>query len=243
MRRLIALPALFLALLAGCARQPRTIATPSATAYGAALVVSSGDKQMAPAGSTLEQPVSVQVNDAQGNAVAGALVALEAAPGVICSPPAGLTDSSGQFTAEVALGGQAGRYALTAVTHDSGGKRIEVKMDELALGYQQMLGRQLNDHYCDRCHNQESTAERVSNYDNLTAKPHPFAEGDTLNKLTDEDLQAIISHGGPALGRSAEMPPWGYTLSPSEIQALIAYIRAVSDPPYQTKGFVYANHR
>jgi mono/diheme cytochrome c family protein len=229
--------------LAGCNRRSQIPAPPAATAYGTAIVVSSGDKQVAPAGASLDLPVTVQVNDAQGNAVAGALVAIEAAPGVICAPPAGLTDASGQFTAQVSLGGQAGHYPLTAVTHDSGGKRVEIKLDELALGYQQVLGQRLNDQYCDRCHNQESTSERVSNYDNLTAKPHPFSEGDTLNKLTDEELTAIVSHGGPALGRSAEMPPWGYTLSSSDIQALIAYIRAVSDPPYQTKGFVYANNR
>ena len=36
------------------------------------------------------------------------------------------------------------------------------------------------------------------------------------------------------------MPPYGYTLSKTEIQALISYIRLVSDPPYQASGMVYA---
>jgi mono/diheme cytochrome c family protein len=228
---------------AGCSRQPSSTAAPPPAAYGAAIVASSGDKQIAAAGVWLEQPVVVQVNDAQGNAVAGALVAMEAPAGVVFSPSNGLTDSSGQFTSTVALGGQAGRYQLRAVTRDRSGKRLEVKLEETAMDYQQVLGHELNLQYCDRCHNSESTAERVSNYDNLTAKPHAFSEGDALSKLTDEDLAAIISHGGPALGRSAEMPPWGYTLSRSGIQALIAYIRAVSDPPYRTKGVVYARNR
>jgi mono/diheme cytochrome c family protein len=231
-----------LILLAGCRPKPQTIA-PAAKAYGAAIVVSSGDKQVAGTGTLLDQPVVVQVNDAQGNAVEGAPVVMEASPGVTFTPAAGLTDSSGQFTTAVALGGQSGRYQLTAVTRDSGGKRIEFKLQQIALGYQQVLGRQLNLQYCDRCHNPESTAERVSNYDNLNAKPHPFTEGDALNKLSDDDLVAIISHGGPALGRSAEMPPWGYTLSKTDVQALVSYIRAVSDPPYQTKGLVYAKSR
>lgn len=235
---------LALTLTAACGpKHPQTAAAPQATAYGAAIVVSSGDKQIAEIGSALDQPVVVQVNDAQGTAVVGAPVTMEAAPAVVFAPAAGVTDSSGQFTTNVSLGGQAGRYQLTAVTRDSGGKRIETKLDEVALGYQQVLGQQLNLKYCDRCHNSESTAERVSNYDNLTTKPHPFSEGDTLNKLTDEELTAIISHGGPAIGRSAEMPPWGYTLSKSDVQALLAYIRAVSDPPYQSKGLVYATNR
>ena len=36
------------------------------------------------------------------------------------------------------------------------------------------------------------------------------------------------------------MPPYGYTLSKSEIDALIAYIRLISDPPYRASGMVYA---
>lgn len=49
-----------------------------------------------------------------------------------------------------------------------------------------------------RCHNPESTAERVSNFDNLEVKPRLFTEGDTLNKMSGPDLTAIIDHGGPA---------------------------------------------
>jgi hypothetical protein len=36
------------------------------------------------------------------------------------------------------------------------------------------------------------------------------------------------------------MPPSGYTVSKSDIQALLAYIRAVSDPPYHGHGLAYA---
>jgi len=58
--------------------------------------------------------------------------------------------------------------------------------------------------------------------------------------MSDADLIAIISHGGPALNKSAEMPPWGYTLSKGDIAALVSYIRAVADPPYEAGGLVYA---
>jgi mono/diheme cytochrome c family protein len=53
-------------------------------------------------------------------------------------------------------------------------------------------------------------------------------------------LNAIITNGGPALQKSALMPAWGNTLSKSEIQALIAYIRAVSDPPSRDSGPLYS---
>jgi mono/diheme cytochrome c family protein len=61
--------------------------------------------------------------------------------------------------------------------------------------------------------------------------------------MSDQDLTAIISHGGPALSKSSEMPPFGYTLKKSDIEALVAYIRAVADPPYKPTGLVYAQNR
>jgi mono/diheme cytochrome c family protein len=223
-----------------CSRKVGSAPLPKPTAFAAAIAESSGGKQFGQTGALLPQPVVVQVNDAQGTAVAGALLEFSAVPGVTFDPANGLTDSSGQVTTNVSLGGMAGRYELVASTTDKSHKQIELKIEEIALGYQQALGRHLNDQYCERCHNPESTVERVSNYDNLEIKPHPFTEGDTLNKISDADLTAIISHGGPALNKSALMPAWGNTLSKSDIQALISYIRAISDPPSRSAGPVYA---
>jgi mono/diheme cytochrome c family protein len=166
-------------------------------------------------------------------------VKLTGPSGVVLVPPSGLTDGSGQFTATVILG-SSGRYQLTASTLDRNGKPVSVAVTAVSLGYEQVLGRQLNAQYCGRCHDPESTPERVSNFDNLDPKPHAFSEGDALNKISDADLSAIISHGGPALGKSPAMPPYGYTLSKRDIQALVAYIRAIADPPYRTAGVVYA---
>jgi mono/diheme cytochrome c family protein len=232
-----------LALLGtSCSRKSAASPALKPTGVGAAIVESSGGKQFPQTGSLLPQPVVVQVNDAQGAAIAGAQVEFAAAPGVTFDPPSALSDSSGQVTTNVSLGGMAGRYQITAFTFDKSHKKVELKLEEIALGYQQTLGRRLNDQYCDRCHNSESTAERVSNYDNLEVKPHPFSEGDTLNKLSDADLIAIITNGGPALQKSALMPAWGNTLSKSDIQALIAYIRAVSDPPSRNSGPLYSEN-
>jgi mono/diheme cytochrome c family protein len=231
----------FALLAVSCSKRSES-PTLKPTAFGARMAESSGGKQFAQAGTLLAQPVVVQVNDEQGTAVPGALVEFRAAPGVIFDPGSALTDASGQVTTNVSLGGVAGRYQITASTFDKAHQRIELKIEEIALGYQQTLGRQLNDQYCDRCHNAESTAERVSNYDNLEVKPHPFNEGETLDKLSDGDLTAIITYGGPALNKSALMPAWGNTLKKSDVQALIAYIRAVSDPPSRGAGPVYTKN-
>ena len=229
-----------LALGSGCTRKSVSAAGPAPTAFGAALVESSGGKQIGATGSALPQPLVVQVNDEQGNAVPGASVAFHGPAGVSFDPSSGMTDSSGQLSTSATLGEMAGRYQLVAGTTNKAQKKVELKVDEIALDYQRRWGQLLDDKYCARCHNPESTPERVSNFDNLEVKPHAFTEGETLNRMSDADLMSIIGHGGPALNKSPLMPPYGYTLTKSEMQALIAYIRTIADPPYQAPGMVYA---
>jgi mono/diheme cytochrome c family protein len=229
-----------LAVIAGCRSKPEPGSAPKPTAVGATLVEVSGGQQIGATGAALDQPLVVQVNDEQGTAVTGALVEFSGPAGVRFDPLGGLTDSSGQFSASVTLGSVAGRYQLTARTSTNSQKSVELKIEEIALGYQQQVGLQLNNKYCARCHDPESSPERVSNYDNLAVKPHPFTEGDALNKMSDPDLTAIVSHGGPALKKSPLMPAYGDTLSKTEIEALIAYIRMISDPPNQAAEIVQA---
>lgn len=229
-------------MCAGCAHRPASTPVLKAKAAGTAIVLVSGDKQLGSPGSQLSQPLVLQVNDDQGNAVTGAKVELTGPRGVVFSPAQVLTDDSGQATIKVMLGGIAGRYELTASSQDAHGKTFTLPVAEYAAGYQEEVGYEVNGKYCSRCHDSESTTEQVSNYDNLAVKPHSFASGDVYNKLSESDLANIIAHGGPAMNRSALMPPYGWTLNKAETQAMIAYIRLVSDPPYVAPGVVYTKH-
>jgi mono/diheme cytochrome c family protein len=241
MKHLVIPALLLLIVLAGCNRQARP-PVPVAKAYGTAITEVGGGKQVAGVGAILDQPVVVQVNDAQGSPVAGALVVIQTAGGAAATPDAGLTGADGQLTSTVTLGVSAGRYQIVATTRDKSGKPAELRLDEIALGYQQQQGRVLNDKYCARCHDPESTPERVSNHDNLKAAAHAFTEGAVLNAMSDADLASMIGYGGPALNKSPEMPPYGYTLNKADVDALFAYIRAVADPPYRLKGLTYAKN-
>ena len=238
-RRWLLYVLLLTAFYASCTRHtPRQSA--DAASYGNALIEVSGGTQSASVGSTLDQPVVVQVNDDKGVAIPDALVHFSGPAGVTFNPTVVKSDSSGQASTTVSLGGATGRYKIVSWIQVRNGKRIELALEEIALGYEEVLGRELAARYCTRCHDQESTVERVSNYDNLKTKPHALNDGDTLNKMSDEELGSIVSHGGPALNRSSEMPAYGYTLSKVDIQALFAYMRAVSSPAYQSKGVIYA---
>jgi mono/diheme cytochrome c family protein len=228
-------------LSAACAKRS-AVPEEKPKAFGSALVTVSGEKQTAGVGVSLDQPLVVQVNDAKGAPVSGALVHLTGAGGTTFQPEHGLTGADGQFTANVTLGGMSGHYQIAATTVNPAGKPVEIRVDEVALGYEAMLGQKINQIHCVRCHDSESTPERVSNHDNLEATPHAFTEGAILNPISDANLIAIIAHGGTALNKSAAMPPYGDTLSKAEIDALVAYLRAVSDPPYGPQGVFYAGN-
>ena len=230
---LIFAPAL---LLAGC-RHSATQA-PKPAAYGTQIVEVSGGKQLTQVGSPLPQPLVLQVNGADGNPVTGALVTLHG-DGVQFAPAQALTDSSGQVSVMAQLGYNPGDYQATAETPKSGGGTASLSLREIALGYEQTVGKMVNDKYCIRCHDPESTPERVSNLDNLSPAPHQFTDGATLNRMSDADLTNMIAHGGPALNKSPQMPAYGATLKPAEIKAMLAYIRTIADPPYQTPGVKY----
>lgn len=223
-----------LAFVTSCAKQKSADPSVAPKAQGTQIVEVSGGKQIAGVGSRLDDPVVVQVNGADGNAVTGALVTL-GGDGLAVNPTQALTDASGQVSATIRLGGIPGNYELVAETAKSGGGALMVNLREVALGYQAKLGKEVSDKYCRVCHDPESTPERVSNFDNLASpQPHQFSDGNTLNSWTDADLVKIISDGGPSLGKSPQTPAYRYTLTQAQIKAVVAYIRAIADPPYQS---------
>jgi len=105
----------------------------------------------------------------------------------------------------------------------------------IPLGYQQAQGKRVYYQYCVWCH-ADSTPAGPSNRSNLTPVPALLDDGATLNAESDEYLGNIITLGGSALGKSAMMPPYGRTLSPEEIRSVIAFTRAIAQPPYQPPG-------
>jgi mono/diheme cytochrome c family protein len=103
------------------------------------------------------------------------------------------------------------------------------------LGYQESQGKRVFYQYCVWCH-ADATPAGPSNRSNVTPMPPLMNDGDKLNGASDEYMQNIITLGGSALGKSAMMPPYGKTLSPEEIKAVIAFTRAIAQPAYQKPG-------
>jgi len=105
----------------------------------------------------------------------------------------------------------------------------------ISLGYQQAQGKRVFYQYCVWCH-ADATPAGPSNRSNLTPVPALLDDGSTLNAESDEYLENIITLGGSAMGKSAMMPPYGRSLSTEEIRSVIAFTRAIAEPPYQPPG-------
>jgi mono/diheme cytochrome c family protein len=125
-----------------------------------------------------------------------------------------------------------------AVTPDPLLKAYAVEQDAsdpqhlVPLNYQQAQGARIFQSDCVWCH-ADATPAGPSNRSNVTPAPPLINDGATLNPLSDEFVQNVITLGGSAMGKSAMMPPWGRTLSGDEIRSVIAYMRVVAQPPYQ----------
>lgn len=105
----------------------------------------------------------------------------------------------------------------------------------IPLSYRQAQGKRIFYQHCVWCH-ADATPAGPSNRSNLTPVPPLLNDGATLNTESDEYMQNIITLGGSAMGKSAMMPPYGRMLSAEEIRSMIAFTRAIAQPPYQPPG-------
>jgi mono/diheme cytochrome c family protein len=108
----------------------------------------------------------------------------------------------------------------------------------IPLGYQEAQGKRVFYQYCVWCH-ADATPAGPSNRSNLTPVPPLMNDGEKLNGESEEFMQKMITLGGSAQGKSAMMPPYGKTLSPAEVKAVIAFARTIAQPAYQKPGQHY----
>jgi mono/diheme cytochrome c family protein len=142
----------------------------------------------------------------------GLLVAVSSAHG--CRKPAARTSAQSHFA-----------------SYDSETDWID-SQKVIPLDYQQAQGKRIFYQYCVWCHAEASPAG-PSNRSNLTPAPALMNDGAVLNAQSEEYLQNIITLGGSAMGKSGMMPPYGKTLTPDDIKAVLAFTRAIAQPNYE----------
>jgi len=88
-------------------------------------------------------------------------------------------------------------------------------------------GAQLYASYCASCHGAQGAGDGPVS---AGLKPKPAAHDDAayMSTLSDEHLFTVIKRGGPAVGKSPLMAPWGGTLSDDQIHDVVAFVRTLA---------------
>ncbi|MCK9531180.1 MAG: c-type cytochrome [Gammaproteobacteria bacterium] len=84
-----------------------------------------------------------------------------------------------------------------------------------------VVGRKIYQDYCVVCHGEGGRGDGIK-ADLLPLKPADHTNAARMDKLSNQELRNVILKGG------AYMPSWSNTLSPSEVNAVIAYIRLLA---------------
>lgn len=92
-------------------------------------------------------------------------------------------------------------------------------------------GKIVYDHYCAICHGETGGGDGFNAYNVKAAygvNPTAFADSAQMVSLKDAEALTAIRDGGPAVGKSAAMPPWGHTLTPGEVADVWQYARSLT---------------
>jgi len=84
---------------------------------------------------------------------------------------------------------------------------------------------------CSSCHGPKGDGDGPVGA-SLVPKPAKHSDGAYMNALSNEHLFKVIKEGGPAVGKSPMMAPWGGALSDDQIRDVVAFVRSLADPPY-----------
>jgi len=76
--------------------------------------------------------------------------------------------------------------------------------------------------YCSACHGDAGKGDGA-----VAGALDPKPSDLTVTKMSDDDLAKIIKEGGPAVGRSALMAPWGSVLDDGKLKEMVVFIKTL----------------
>jgi mono/diheme cytochrome c family protein len=105
-------------------------------------------------------------------------------------------------------------------------------MDD-ALSAQEARGHRVFLQRCATCHGPQGRGDGQNAY-NLMPPPPDFQE--SLAKLPVDVRRRIVEGGTASVGRSSLCPPWGRSLGPDDVDAVLAWLKAAARPAGATEG-------
>lgn len=118
------------------------------------------------------------------------------------------------------------RYNFLAVLGIVAGSLVLFALSPSAMAADAEAGKQIYLNNCSQCHGLEGTGKGI-NAPHLEVAPRNHTDYDEMIARTDEELFKAISEGGQAVNKSVLMPNWGESLSESQINDIIAYLRVL----------------
>ncbi len=79
--------------------------------------------------------------------------------------------------------------------------------------------------YCAQCHGINGDGKGPNITPDFPTDPRNFTKAEEMVKLKDSDIRNVILDGGPAVSKSALMPPWSKTLTSEEVDGLVKILR------------------
>lgn len=104
---------------------------------------------------------------------------------------------------------------------------VQEAFREGELSAQEARGHRVFRQRCATCHGPEGRGDGQNAY-NLQPPPPDFQQ--SLAKLSPEDRRKVVEGGTAALGRSPLCPPWGRSLDPDDVDAVLAWLEVASRP-------------
>ena len=95
------------------------------------------------------------------------------------------------------------------------------------------------EHYCAQCHGSDGKGTGVNATDDLPVSPRDLTDPSDMGTFTDDQIFNTLTKGGVVNDLSPIMPPWGNTMTETEIKKLVTFIRGfcqcVFDPKLKRK--------
>ena len=81
--------------------------------------------------------------------------------------------------------------------------------------------------YCTPCHGLAGNGKGI-NVAGMAVQPRDHTDTREMATRSDQDLFNAIVGGGPAVGKSALMPPWRAVFDDEQVRALVKHLRKLS---------------
>ena len=134
------------------------------------------------------------------------------------------TAACSRHKAEAPVAGPASPSADASATPEPAPAAVEAP-----LSYEIRLGKETWEHYCKTCHGDTGAGDGFNAF-NLDPRPRDLSDPAFQKTKTDGDLKDAIQRGGSGVGLSPLMPPWGHTLSATQVDEVILYMRTFKKP-------------